>query len=174
LGMSIPLVIVHDVGSLLAGVGRPTPLSKGLGDPRLGESWRELLVEFSEAEVVRIQAGWKHRDEMVGVVLARILGAVVPQLPADIRVRRPKELPIDAARFARVDPRAAFARYDQDAALAWLRTMTAYRLLPLLEIEQIDVDALRLLGLFRPADGGVGGVDLADLYNVITFSQGSD
>ncbi len=174
LGIAAPLVVVHDVGSLLAGIGRPTPISRGLGDPRLGESWRTLLVEFAESEVARQSGGWKHRDEMVGVVLARILASITPQLPPDLRVRRPKELPVDVARYARVDPRSAFARYEQDHALGWLRTMTAYRLLPLLEIEQIDVDALRLMGLFRPGGGGVGGVDLADLYSVISLAQGSD
>lgn len=174
LGIAAPLVVVHDIGSLLAGAARPTPVSRGLGDPRLGESWRTLLSEFAEAEVVRQQGGWKHRDEMIGVVLARILSSVVPQLPPDLRVRRPKELPVDLARYARVDPRSAFARYEQDYAIGWLRTITAYRLLPLLEIEQVDVDALRLMGLFRPGGGGVGGVDLADLYSVISLTQGSD
>lgn len=174
LGMSVPLVVVHDVGSLLAGIGRPESVSRGLGDRRLGEAWRELLVEFSDADVVRSPSSWKHRDEMVGVVLARILASVQPQLPPDARLRRPRELPMDVGRYARIEPRSAYARYDQDIALAWLRTMTTHRLLPLLEVEQIDVDALRLLGLFRPSGGAVGGVDLADLYNVITLSDASD
>ena len=48
LGIAAPLVVVHDVGCLVAGIGRPAALSRGLGDPKLGESWRELLVEFAE------------------------------------------------------------------------------------------------------------------------------
>jgi hypothetical protein len=59
-----------------------------------------------------------------------------------------------------------FSRYDQRTAFAWLVTMTAHRLLPILEVEQIDLDALRLLGLFRGGDS-LAGVDIADLYNVI-------
>ena len=69
LGMSVPLVVVHDVGSLLAGIGRPESVSRGLGDRRLGEAWRELLVEFSDADVIRSPSSWKHRDEMGGIVL---------------------------------------------------------------------------------------------------------
>ncbi|MCA9687374.1 MAG: hypothetical protein KC457_34755, partial [Myxococcales bacterium] len=38
----------------------------------------------------------------------------------------------------------------------------------------IDVDALRLLGLFRTGGTGVAGVDLADLYNVILSPQLAD
>jgi hypothetical protein len=167
LGFAVPLVVVHDVGCVIAGVGRPAAVSAGVGDPRIGEAWRQLLSELSESEVARSQAAWKHRDPMVGVVLARVLGSIMPQLPESVRVQRPIELPSDVVHYARVDPRSAYTRYEQDAAGAWLRTLCAHRLLPLLEIEQIDVDALRLLGLFRSGSGDVAGVDLADLYNVI-------
>ncbi len=75
--------------------------------------------------------------------------------------------------YARVDPRAAYVRYDQDAAQTWLLTMTQHRLLPLLEIEQVDLDALRLLGLFRTSNE-LGGFDLADLYSVLLNAGLSD
>lgn len=174
LGIAVPLVVVHDVGCLLCGLGRPASVAQGIGDPRLGEAWRQLLVELAETELVRQPAAWKHRDPMVGVVLARILASVSPQLPEDARVARPRELPVDVVQYARIDPRSAYTRYDQELALAWLRTMSSHRLLPLLETEQIDVDALRLLGLFRAGTTGVAGVDLADLYNVILSPQLAD
>ncbi|MFO7562402.1 MAG: hypothetical protein R6X02_07140 [Enhygromyxa sp.] len=174
LGIAVPLVIVHDVGCLMCGLGRPAPVSQGIGDPRLGEAWRQLLVELGDTELVRQPAAWKHRDPMVGVVLARILASVSPQLPEHARVARARELPVDVVVYARIDPRSAYTRYDQELALAWQRTMTSHRLLPLLETEQIDVDALRLLGLFRAGQSGVAGVDLADLYNVILSPQLAD
>ena len=174
LGVAVPLVLVHDVGCLLCGLGRPASVTQGIGDPRLGEAWRQLLVELAETELVRHPAAWKHRDPMVGVVLARVLTSVVPQLPEDARVARARELPVDVVQYARIDPRSAFTRYDQELALAWIRTMVTHRLLPLLETEQIDVDALRLLGLFRAGQDGVAGVDLADLYNVILSPQLAD
>ncbi|EDM77564.1 hypothetical protein PPSIR1_09680, partial [Plesiocystis pacifica SIR-1] len=174
LGLSVPLVVVHDIGCLMCGLGRPAQVSQGAGDPRLGEAWRQLLVELSETELMRMAAAWKHRDPMVGVVLARILASVNPQLPEEARVVRPQELPVDVVQYARIDPRSAFTRYEQDQAVAWIRTMCTHRLLPILETEQIDVDALRLLGLFRAGASGVGGVDLADLYNVILSPQLAD
>jgi hypothetical protein len=174
LGLAVPLVIVHDVGCLMCGLGRPASVAQGLGDARLGEAWRQLLVELGETELIRQSAAWKHRDPMVGVVLARILSSIAPQLPEDARVARPRELPVDVIQYARVDPRSAYTRYDQELALAWIRAMVNHRLLPLLETEQIDVDALRLLGLFRTGTGGVAGVDLADLYNVIMSPQLAD
>jgi hypothetical protein len=174
LGIAVPLVVVHDVGCLMCGLGRPASVNQGIGDPRLGEAWRQLLVELGETDLMRQPAAWKHRDPMVGVVLARVLSSIAPQLPEDARVARPRELPVDVIQYARVDPRSAFTRYDQEFALAWIRAMVSHRLLPLLETEQIDVDALRLLGLFRTGTGAVAGVDLADLYNVIMSPQLAD
>lgn len=174
LGIAVPLVIVHDVGCLLCGLGRPAALSQGIGDARLGEAWRQLLVELGESDLIRQAAAWKHRDPMVAVVLARILGSVAPQLPEEARIARARELPVDVVQYARIDPRSAYTRYDQEQALGWLRTMCTHRLLPLLEVEQIDVDALRLLGLFRAGEKGVAGLDLADLYNVIVSPQLAD
>src|SRR5690606_28801300 len=149
LGYAVPLVVVHGLGCLVAGLGRPASQLRGLGDPELGEAWRRLLVELGEAELMRSQAGWKHRDPMVGVVLARILSTIVPQLPEEIRVLRPSLLPVDVVQYTRVEPHSAWSRYDQSVAAAWLRGMVDHRLLAILEVEQIDLDALRLLGLFR-------------------------
>ncbi len=168
LGYAVPLVVLHDLGCLIVGLGGPGAVPRGIAEPELCESWRQLLVELAESDLVRAQAGWKHRDPMVGVVLARILAGVVPQLPEDVRVLRPIELPLDAVHYARIEPSTAFTRYDQRQALAWLHTLTNHRLLPLLAVEQIDVDALRLFGLFRGGPGeAAAGVDLADLYNVM-------
>ncbi len=168
LGYAVPLVITHDLGCLITGLGSPGTVARGVAEPALCEAWRSLLVEMSEAELVRSQAGWKHRDPMIGVVLARLLGSVVPQLPDPVRVLRPIDLPTDGAHYARIEPTSAFTRYNQGQALSWLSTLTTHRLLPLLAIEQIDVDALRLFGLFRGGPGeAAAGVDLADLYSVM-------
>lgn len=166
LGYAIPLVIVHDLGCLIAGLGRPASQVRGMGDGELCDAWRLLLIELADSELVRSQAGWKHRDPMVGVVLARVFSAVVPQLPESVRVLRPSLLPVDIVQYSRVEPRSAYNRFEQSVLVAWLTTITAHRLLPILEIEQVDLDALRLLGLFRGGEA-LPGVDLADLYNVI-------
>ncbi|WP_434416098.1 hypothetical protein [Nannocystis pusilla] len=168
LGVAVPLVILHDLGCLITGLGGPGPVVKGIAESELCEAWRGLLVELGESDLVRAQAGWKHRDQMIGVVLARVFAPVVPQLPDDVRVLRPIELPVDAVHYAKVEPSSAYTRYDQRQTIAWLQTLTTHRLLPLLAVEQIDVDALRLFGLFRGGPGeAAAGVDLADLYNVM-------
>lgn len=174
IGISAPLVVVHDLGCLVAGLARPGSSSQGMGDHMLGESWRQLLVEVSSADLIRCHGAWKHRDAMIAVVLARVLANVASQLPVEWRGHRPAELPVEAGRFARVDPKSAYTRYDQDHAEAWLETMCTHRLMVVLEVEQIDIDALRLFGLFRSGGNDVGGVDLADMYSVIINPALSD
>jgi hypothetical protein len=168
LGYAVPLVVIHDLGCLIAGLGAPASHVRGIAERELCDAWRALLVELADSELVASQAGWKHRDSMVGVVLARILAAITPQLPEAIRVLRPIELPSDATLYLRVEPSTAFNRYDPGQAIAWLDTMVSARLLSILAVEQLDVDALRLFGLFRGGPGEAAtGVDLADLYSVM-------
>jgi hypothetical protein len=108
LGVAAPLVVIHDLGCLISGAGAPASVTRGIAEAELCEAWRLLLVELADAELVRSQAAWKHRDAMVGVVLARILTSVIPQLPEAVRVLRPIELPTDAAHYLRIEPSTAF------------------------------------------------------------------
>ncbi len=168
LGYAVPLVVVHDLGCLVVGLGVPVTHVRGIAERELCDGWRGLLREIAGSDLVTSQAAWKHRDSMVGVVLARLLSSITPQLPEIIRVLRPVELPADAALYLRIDPRTAYNRYDPGQALAWIETMVRLRLLPILAVEQLDVDALRLFGLFRGGPGeAASGVDLADLYSVM-------
>ncbi|MGB1700773.1 MAG: hypothetical protein ACPHRO_12505, partial [Nannocystaceae bacterium] len=167
LGLDVPLVITHDLGCLVAGLGTPALVVTGLGNLAVLDAWRLLLVEFAQTDIVRTHGAWKHRDAMVGVVVARVLGSVMLRVPAVHRGGSPLPLPTDALVYGRLDARVAFGRYEQVAAAAWMETMTLHRLIPLLEIEQIDVDTLRLLSLFRQGGVGMRGEDFADLYKVI-------
>jgi hypothetical protein len=169
LGIAVPLVVVHDLGALLAGIGRPATVRRGSGEAATAEGWRQLLVDLAESDIVRSPGPWKHRDAMIGVVLAKVLSTVVPNLPDDARAQRAAPMQIDPSAYLRLDPRALHARWDQEWATTWLRTMTRSRLAITLELEQLDVDALRLLGLFRGRgdQGDADLADLADLYGVL-------
>ncbi len=167
LGLDVPFVITHDLGCLVAGAGSPSLVVTGLGNLAVLDAWRLLLGEFAQTDIVVHHGAWKHRDAMVGVVVARVLGSVMLRVPGVHRGGRPMALPTDALVYGRLNSRVAFGRYEQTAAVAWMETMTLHRLIPLLEIEQIDVDTLRLLSLFRQGSEGLRGEDFADLYNVI-------
>ena len=166
--VSVPFVLTHDLGCLVAGLGSPRLVVGGLGPVVALDAWRALLREFGETDLARHHGSWKHRDAMVGVVLARVFGSVSIRVPAEHRAGRSSRMPTDPVTYARLDPRVSFGRFEQHHVVSWMETVTLHRLIPLLEIEQIDVDTLRLLSLFRGGGAGdVGMLDLADLYQVI-------
>ncbi|MEE9384961.1 MAG: hypothetical protein V3V08_16270 [Nannocystaceae bacterium] len=174
LGVHAPLVVVHDIGCVIVGVGQLAGSLRGMGEVASQESWRRLLLEILDTDLARAHAQWKHNDAMVAVVLARALRSIVAQLPEIARVGRLLPLPGDVAHYVQVDPQTAHTRHDQSALLGWMATLCEQRLVCLLAIEQIDVDALRLLELFRGGASDVAGVDLADLYNVLDSSALGD
>lgn len=174
LGYCVPLVIVHDVGCVVTGIARPASSVRGMAQVRLANGWRELLSEFADTEICRTVGAWKHRDAMVGIVLARVFASVSAQLPEQARLLRLQELPVERVAHLGNDPKSAFARYEQDIPQAWMRTLVTLRLMPVLELEQIDMDALRLLGIFRGDGNALAGMDLADLYQVIVNPSLSD
>ncbi|RMG95563.1 MAG: hypothetical protein D6705_13440 [Deltaproteobacteria bacterium] len=168
LGVSVPLVVVHDVGAVLVGLARPSPRTRGRASAEIAEGWRRLLQDLETTSLARTHGAWKHRDAMVGVVLARILGGVFPQLPEPLRAIRPRIGTLDLHAVGRIDVADAFARRDTSHAQVWLDALARNRLLLVLEVEQIDIDALRLIGLFGGAEQAVlGGFALSDLYQTI-------
>ncbi len=168
LGVAVPLVVVHDVGGVLAGLGHLAPQRRGRARSEVARAWRRLLQDLEHTALARTPAAWKHRDAMVGVVLARVLGALLPQLPEAVRTASPRAASLDLQLLVRIDVADAFARRDTTDAQVWMDTLGRHRLLALLEVEQIDLDALRLLGLFGGAESSVlGGFELADLYQTI-------
>ncbi len=168
LGLAVPLVVVHDLGAVLVGLGRVSQRRRGRAAVEVADGWRRLLGDLAETELARTSAAWKHRDAMVGVVLARILGALVPQVPEEARTARTRTAALDLHLVARIDVSDAYARRGTSDAQAWMDALARQSLLVLLEVEQVDLDALRLLGLFGAAEDAVlGGFALADLYHTV-------
>jgi hypothetical protein len=167
LGLPMPLVVVHDIGLLLSRGrrGEPhrvQPVGRGTVSA-FRTQYRALLGQVAEADVVSELGTAALRDETIAVVLARALGDIFLRWSA--RPRRPglQELPVASASFER--DRAALAK---NLDLSWVASFLQ-RLIErdrgfLARLDQIDVSALRLLGLFA-VDGGTP--DLSDLYQVM-------
>ena len=90
LGVVLPFALVHDVGLLFSApreqleIGPrcpPAQLGARLRDPqRLLEAYRGLLVEIGESEASRRAGQLKMNDDLVTVVLSRVLGTVAARL----------------------------------------------------------------------------------------------
>ncbi len=165
LGLAIPLVVLHDVGCVLTGIGSPSKRVRG-PDPSL-EVFRAFLADLATTSLARGSGGWKHKDSMVAMVLARVLQAAAPHVPLEGRMIRPHLLPEDVLQIARLDPERAHAKFGHEHAGYWMHAVAHHQLVVVLSAEQTDENVLKLLGLFRSAEAP-SGLELVDLYGMMT------
>src|SRR5450432_4053180 len=167
LGLRPPLVAVHDLGMLLAQgrEGRHQRLSTAPLAPSsaLRAQYRALLGSIAAGELVQTLGATAPRDETIAVVLARVLSDVYLRWPGAPRSTTTRELPLASAAYGR--DRAVLAKAaDPGWAVPFLQRFVEHDRAVLARLDQIDVSALRLLGLFA-VDGGLP--DLVDLYQVM-------
>jgi hypothetical protein len=177
LGLPLPLFLVHDLGLLTttgqASLQRPAREV----DPNLGEllaTYHGLLAQLAESEVIRTAASWRIRDELVAVILARLLHDLFQRWPERRSWTGSRELPLDPGVYIEADIEGLYRGFDMRPVASLLAHLVQHRLYLLTAVEQIDMDTLRLLGLFH-IGGQLGGVvDLADLMNVFTSPEAND
>jgi hypothetical protein len=186
LGVRLPLVVVHDLGLLLTRA-RPGPARElaRASPPRAGgqilERYRGLLAAVAGSEAVAELAAAAPADDLVAIVLAKIVGDVYQRWPgrprALARSRDGGALPLVSPLYGR--ERGELARaHDPVWALPFLQRLVEHERGVLTRLEQIETGALRVLGLFA-VDGGTGagaasGADLVALHELVTTSGVAD
>jgi hypothetical protein len=174
LGLPLPLVVVHDLGHLLS-LGRPGP-ARHLGAvargplPSARAQYRALLAAAAGSDLAVELGASALRDETVAVVLARALGDICLRWPG--RTRRPgvADLPVTSPSYQQ--DRAVLAKLAEPTwAASFLQRLIEHDRAVLARLDQIDVSALRLLGLFS-VEGGLP--DLLDLYQVVGTMGAAD
>jgi hypothetical protein len=181
LGLPLPLFVVHDLGLLFTG-GRaakvaprrdlmarvPLPAS---AQPAI-EGYHKLLDRLAASEVIERAAGWRLRDELVALLIARVLGDVVHQLAGPPWGKGGGELPLSPDVYADADPAGHWADFDPAPLLAFVAHLAQHAWHVIAALEQIDLDTLRLLGLFQ---GGQGEpLDLVELSAALRSADAND
>jgi hypothetical protein len=171
LGVELPLFVVHDLGLIYAAPRERIELESRLGvdavaeaSPKLGAllvEYRTLILEVAEGQAASKSREMRLSDDLVVVVLARLLSTLV-QEPGR-RSPWPATLPLDLELVRDLDAQlpALFAAtgrsYEQqilgDLARSHLRVLTL--------ADATDVDTLRLLGMLGgDSAGALAHVDL--------------
>lgn len=181
LGLGLPLFVVHDLGLLLA-TGKTAELAPRRellarvaappGGHAAVEAYGQLLARLAASEVIERAATWRLRDELVALLIARVVGDVVAELPGPGWGKAGGELPLGPEAYAQVDPAGALAAVDAAPLWAFLTHLGQRGWHLLAALEQIDLDTLRLLGLFS---GGAGqGLDLVELSAALRSTDAAD
>ncbi|MCS6913726.1 MAG: hypothetical protein RMK29_20150 [Myxococcales bacterium] len=202
LGVPLPLFLVHDVGLLLtmprSSEPRIGPREEVLAELRLArevrghlQQYEALLRAIAASEVVTRISGWRLRDELVAVLLLRVLGDVFHRFPDPARRVVVGELPLDPRLYEEADLVRHFTDFPREGLLSFLRFLVSppQSLSVQTALEQIDPDTVRLLSIFTPLGqhveeglleaglhpGVAGGqLDLVDLYAVFQSTESND
>lgn len=177
LGLSVPLFVVHDLGVLLS---RPEErrsfLERSPGDlevkPVSVLRYDRFLRALAESESLEALGSTFMRDEVIAVLLARLLGeacqrwsARAPDVASD-RTPLPLMSPLHSA-----DPASLAQGGNPEWALSFLPALLDQEAAILARLDQIDLGPIRLLGLFPP---GALPPDLAELYQFLGATGSGD
>jgi len=189
LGLQVPFFVVHDLGLLLArGAEQGMPDAEqpigarsallaraevDLPTQELCQHYAACLAEVAQAEVVQHAAAWRLGDDLVAVILAKVLRGLVARWPERNAAAVREELPSDPRAYANLDLAAAWTMHDRSGALSFLRVVVANRLHLLTSIELIDLDTLKVLGMLGADEQG-SFMDVADLLAVFGSSDAND
>jgi len=184
LGLHLPFFMVHDLGLLLAAprdqllIGaRPAMSSIGTRSPILLElhrSYSDLVDEIAQSEASVRARVLRLSDDLVVVVLARLLGVVHERAKA----KPPYEAvtPLDPELVRDLEPQllGLFLAVSRNFETAMLEAMSRARLHLLTLADALDLDTLRLLGMLGPETSAAGALAHVDLLAALGSPAAND
>lgn len=191
MGVHLPLFVVHDIGVILsisrsAGGFILRPRESQLARIQMPagvrarlDAYKKLLENIAVSEVVERLAGLRLRDEMVAVLLTRILGDTYNRWRDRAKAAGVESLPLDLGVLGDVDFADHFRDFDARPLWRFLEHMQSQANHVYTQVELIDLDTVRLLGLFK--DDGMAGrdalggaIDLVDLFAALGSPEAND
>ena len=191
MGVHLPLFLVHDIGVMLS-------MSRGSGGFALRareaqlariqippgqkdqlEKYRRLLENIAGSEVAERLSGLRLRDEMIAVLLSRILGDTYNRWRDRSKAAGVESLPLDLGILSDIDYADHFRDFDARNVWGFVEHLVAQSMHIYTQVELIDLDTVRLLGLFKEdsASGSEalgGAIDLVDLFAALGSPEAND
>ena len=188
-GVGVPFFAVHDLGLLATVEPQAAPIGArpfvaraagalGRAAP-LVEAWAETLRELAASEVMERARAWRLADDLLTVLLLRVLGPVWERHLGPGRRPPAAQLPLEPELYRELAPELPTLFEAQgDAAqaphLAFLERLVKERVRLIASVEQVDLDTLRMLGMFGAGAGTLNALSLLDLLNVFGNAQAND
>jgi hypothetical protein len=185
LGMVLPFVLVHDFGMVLTAGRHQLELAPRVDwrsqDPALADAcqrYNQVVAEAYESEAARRAPQLQMSDDLIVVVLARVLGDVALRLQGGPSYE--PRLPMDGSLFERLRPQALLQLYrstQRDFERQAIQQVAASRLLILTLTDSLDLDTLRLFGMLGVSEGGalaqvelLNSLETPEANDVVNFS----
>lgn len=188
LGLGLPYFLVHDIGLLLTQqVGtqitvRPRERSLRAAQERgvlrmdaesekLLDAYRELLTDLARSELVQKSAAGQMADELLAAVIAKV---VEPVQSALVRKSHNRKLPLTIATYENLEPAHFVSQSVVSEVMSVLKTVVDARTRIRVCLEQVDLDTLKLLEMFKGEEGMGDATDLLDLYRALVTPEVHD
>lgn len=191
LGLGLPFFLVHDLGMLLtqpvgtgvqiAGRDRSLRICVERGalkaDPAVQkklQAYGDLLVDLARSELCQKASTSGLQDELLAAVIAKV---IEPVMQSVVRKGHNRKLPLTLQTYQELEP-AHFANASLvDEVLGVVGTLVDARTRVRVSLEQVDLDTLKLLEMFKGDDAaglGSDGTDLLDLYRALATPAAHD
>ena len=188
LGLGLPFFLVHDIGLLLTQVvGQGIvlksrdkslriavergALSLGQDLDRLMLAYQGMLTDLARSELAQKASAGQMADELLAAVIAKV---VEPVQSALVRKGHNRKMPLTLPTYETLEP----AHYMQPGVVeevqSVLRTVVEARTRIRICLEQIDLDTLKLLEMFKGDDDLGDATDLLDLYRALVTPEVHD
>ena len=183
LGVVLPFMLVHDVGLLFAAPREQLELGPRVSGQilgarlrdgaRLSDMYRAVLEELGESEAARRAAQLKMSDDLLIVVLSRVLGTIAARTGTAPAYRA--SIPVDASLFDGLEPQLPhlFGVTRRDFEGATLTALEAGRLFVLTMSDALDLDTLRLFGMLG-SEASAGAFAQVDLLAALDSPEAND
>lgn len=188
LGLGLPFFLVHDIGLLLTqGVGQSVQLrarerslkiavERGhlrvdTDTKQLFTRYQELLTDLARSELCQKAAAGQLADELLAAVIAKVIEPVQSSL---IRRSHNRKLPLTLASYENLEPAQYLNQALCEEVMGTLRVVVEARTRIRICLEQIDLDTLKLLEMFKGEEGIGDAADLLDLYRALVTPEVHD
>jgi hypothetical protein len=183
LGVRLPLFVVHDVGILYGAPleqfelaprpGADALAARVAGLPDLLETYRGIVAEIAESDAAKRARAMKLSDDLVVVLLARILGSLATR---DDAVAAPASLPLDPELLRDIDAQLSrlFSAVRRTDEVAMLDALARRRLFVLTLADALDLETLRLLKMLGSEATAAGALAHVDLLAALSSPMTSE
>ena len=181
LGVHLPLFLVHDVGLLYAAPKEQLAIGLRPGTEAIvaraaasHATYLSVIGEIAQSEASARARSLRLNDDLVVVVLARVLGSLAPRGSASAPY--PASIPFDPELVRDLDAQlsALFMAMPRVFEGTTLEGLARARLHLLTLADALDLDTLRLLGMLGPESSAAGALAHVDLLAAISSPAAND